>query len=143
MLYHRDIYISKLFWSSRLNLSILLHAAAFISHLQWTAATYLLVKYNITHPLLTYLTITTLNSRQFSEVTRPNIPAVTSRQKLNVTKAPLRRTRTYTEGRTRGGSCPNKNLSWTAQILICGSVRRNVDRSYCAEGSDAADLIPA
>lgn len=48
-------------YNGRLNISILLHAAAFISHLQWTAATYPSVKYNITHPLLTSLTIATLN----------------------------------------------------------------------------------
>lgn len=126
-----------------LNLSILLHAAAFISHLQWTAATWLSVKYNITHPLLTYLTLTILNCRSFNEARPRNGRAVASLRKWSVTKARRRRTRTCSAGLTHAGCCPKGNSRWTDRIPIFGSAQKTAGRSWTAAATGAAARTPA
>lgn len=130
-------------WHSSLNLSVLLHAAAFISHLQWTAATYLSVKYNITHPLLTYLTIILLNYQLSNNTIHPTILAITNLQKWSVTKVLRRRMRIFTELQKQEGYCPIENLKWTVLIRTYGSVRSIELHGWCTHGKGGADLIPA
>lgn len=107
-----------------LNVSILLHAAAFISHLQWTAATFLSVKYNISHPLLTVLTLTTRNCRSLRGARPRSRRAVgAARPKWSVTRARRRRTRART-GRPKLGSCSRRESSnWTDRTPTCGTAR--------------------
>lgn len=121
----------------------MLHAAAFISHLQWTAATFLLVKYNITHPLLTYHTITILNCRLFNEARLRKNPGVQSPRKWNVTKAHRRRTRTYTVAQTHDGCSRKGNSRWTDRTLICGNVLKTAGRSWAAVVKGAVGRTPA
>lgn len=123
--------------------SILLHAAAFKSHLQWTAATCLLVKYNITHPLLTYFTIILLNCQSSNDARHPTTSVATAPRKWNVIKVLQPLTLICIAGQRREGFYQSESSRWIVLILICGNVQKSAGKSYARGGSGVAGRTPA
>lgn len=120
-----------------LNVSILLHAAAFISHLQWTAPTFLSVKYNITQPPLTYPTITTLNYRS-SDATRLTTSAARPPTRPRWRGIRVRRRRTCVGVRRRGDFWRSGRSTWTVRTQPCGRGRRSGGSVWRVVVNDAA-----
>lgn len=125
-----------------LNVSILLHAAALISHLQWTTPTFLSVKYNITQPPLTY-PLTTPNWRSASAATRRTsaVPAARVRRWRGI-RVLLPRIRFCTGAGRRGGCWRRESLRWTGRIRTCGTVPRSAGGGWKVVGRAAAARTP-